>query len=108
MHSTISLVLIDDNRLLREGLASLIRDQPGFTILAASADIDEALQAVREAKPSVVLLDFSLENQDALRVTGTVHLEVPEAKVIVMGLLPAQEDIADFVTAGAAHGGFKL
>jgi len=102
MHSTISLVLIDDNRLLREGLASLIRDQPGFTILAASADIDEALQAVREAKPSVVLLDFSLENQDALRVAGTVHLEVPEAKVIVMGLLPAQEDIADFVTAGAA------
>ena len=43
MHSTISLVLIDDNRLLREGLASLIRDQPGFTILAASADIDEAV-----------------------------------------------------------------
>jgi len=102
MNATISLVLIDDNRLLREGLAGLIREQPGFTILAASADIDEALQTVREAKPSVVLLDFSLENQDSLRVTGTVHLEVPEAKVIVMGLLPAQEDIADFVTAGAS------
>lgn len=102
MQSLISLVLIDDNRLLREGLASLIREQPGFLILAASADIDEALQTVREAKPTVVLLDFSLENQDSLRVTGTVHLEVPEAKVIVMGLLPAQQDIADFVTAGAS------
>jgi DNA-binding NarL/FixJ family response regulator len=98
----ISVVLIDDNRLLREGLAVLIRKQPGFLVLAASADIDDALQTVRDTKPSVVLLDFSLENHDSLRVTGTVHQEVPEAKVIVMGLLPAQEDIADFVTAGAS------
>lgn len=102
MSDLISVVLIDDNRLLREGLAVLIRKQPGFLVLAASADIDDALQTVRQAKPSVVLLDFSLENQDSLRVTGTVHQEVPEAKVIVMGLLPAQEDVADFVTAGAS------
>jgi DNA-binding NarL/FixJ family response regulator len=102
MPDTISLVLIDDNRLLREGLTSLIREQPGFTILAASADIDEALRAVRTAEPSVVLLDFSLENDDSLRVTATVHKEVPAAKVIVMGLLPLQEDVADFVTAGAS------
>jgi len=98
----ISVVLIDDNRLLREGLAVLIRKQPGFLVLAASADIDDALQTVRDAKPTVVLLDFSLENHDSLRVTGTVHQEVPEAKVIVMGLLAAQEDVADFVTAGAS------
>ncbi len=102
MPDLISVVLIDDNRLLREGLAVLIRKQPGFLVLAASADIDDALQTVRDTKPSVVLLDFSLENHDSLRVTGTVHQEVPEAKVIVMGLLPAQEDIADFVTAGAS------
>lgn len=102
MNDPISLVLIDDNRLLREGLTRLIREQPGFLILAASADIDEALQKVREAKPSVVLLDFSLENDDSLRVTATVHKEVPDAKVIVMGLLPAQDDVADFVTAGAS------
>ena len=102
MTGLISVVLIDDNRLLREGLAVLIRKQPGFLVLAASADIDDVLQTVRDAKPSVVLLDFSLENHDSLRVTGTVHQEVPEAKVIVMGLLPAQEDVADFVTAGAS------
>ncbi len=38
----ISLVLIDDNRLLREGLAAMIHTQPGFKVLAASADVDEA------------------------------------------------------------------
>jgi DNA-binding NarL/FixJ family response regulator len=102
MSKTISLVLIDDNRLLREGLAGLIRKQPDFKILAASGDIEAALQKVREAKPRVVLLDFSLESHDSLRVTTTVRQEVPEARVIVMGLLPIEEDVAAFVRAGAS------
>ena len=98
----IALVLIDDNRLLREGIAAMIHSQPGFKVLAASADVDEALAKVREAKPDVVLLDFGLEDHDSLNLTMTVRDEVPEARVIVMGLLPLQEDVADYVRAGAS------
>ncbi len=100
--ATIKLVLIDDNRLLREGLAALIHAQPGFKVLAASADVAEALQKMREAKPDVVLLDFGLADHDSLSLTTTVHAEVPSARVIVMGLLPAQEDVANYVHAGAS------
>jgi DNA-binding NarL/FixJ family response regulator len=98
----IALVLIDDNRLLREGIAAMIRSQPGFKVLAASADVNEALQKVREAKPDVVLLDFGLEDHDSLSLTATIHGEVPAARIIVMGLMPLQEDVADFVRAGAS------
>ena len=102
MSKTIDIVLIEDNRMLREGLASLIREQPGFKVLAASANIIDALQKVRDAKPRIVLVDFGLENHDSLRLTATVHREIPEARVIVMGLMPLHEDIADFVRAGAS------
>lgn len=98
----ISLVLIDDNRLLREGITALIHSQPGFKVLTASADVDEALAKAREAKPDVVLLDFGLADHDSLSLTATVHAEVPKARVIVMGLLPLQEDVADYVRAGAS------
>ena len=98
----IALVLIDDNRLLREGIVEMVRAQPGFKVLAASADATEALKKVREAKPDVVLVDFGLEDHDSLTLTATVHAEVPEAKVIVMGLLPLQEDVAHYVRAGAS------
>ena len=98
----IALVVIDDNRVLREGLAALIHTQPGFKVLAASADVDEALRHVREARPDVVLLDFGLEDHDSLSLAATVHAEVPTARVIVMGLLPSQEDVADYVRAGAS------
>jgi DNA-binding NarL/FixJ family response regulator len=98
----IALVLIDDNRLLREGLAAMIRSQPGFKVLAASADVDEALQKARESKPDVVLLDFGLEDHDSLSLTATIHGEIPAFRIIVMGLMPVQEDVADYVRAGAS------
>lgn len=102
VRAPIALVLIDDNRLLREGIAAMIQGQPGFNVLAASADANEALEKVREAKPDIVLVDLGLEDHDSLSLTATVHSEVPEARVIVMGFMPLQEDIADFVRAGAA------
>jgi DNA-binding NarL/FixJ family response regulator len=80
----------------------MIHSQPGFKVLAASADAEEALEQVREAKPDVVLIDFGLEDHDSLSLTATVHNEVPEAKVIVMGLLSTQGDVADYVRAGAS------
>jgi len=98
----IALILIDDNRLLREGIVAMVRTQPDFKVLAASADADEALQKVREARPDIVLLDFGLNDHDSLSLTATVHTEVPTARVIVMGLLPIHEDVADYVQAGAS------
>ncbi len=98
----IALVLIDDNRLLREGLAAMIHTQPGFRVLAASADVEEAITEVRRTKPDIVLVDFGLADFDSLALTSTVRTEVPEARVIVMGLMPAQEDVADYVRAGAS------
>ena len=100
--ASISLVLIDDNRLLREGLAALIHSQPGFKVLVASADVAEALLKARDAKPDVILVDFGLEDHDSLTLTATVHQEIPAARIIVMGLLPLMEDVGNYVRAGAS------
>lgn len=98
----INLILIDDNRLLREGIVQVIMSQPGFRVLAASADVDEAIELVRSAKPDIVLLDFGLANHDSLALATLVRAEVPEARVIVMGLLSTEEDVAAFLHAGAS------
>jgi two-component system NarL family response regulator len=98
----ISVVLIEDNRLLREGLEAMIRNQPGLEFVGSSSNAEEALRVVYEASPDVVLVDFGLEDHDSLTLTATVRTEVPEARVIVMGILPLQEDVANFVQAGAS------
>ena len=98
----ISLVLIDDNRLVREGIAAMIRTQADFRVLASSADVDEALEFAGAARPDVVLLDFALADRNSLPLTETVRLELPSVRVIVMGLLPTQEDVVDYIRAGVA------
>ncbi|MDZ4259856.1 MAG: response regulator transcription factor [Gemmatimonadales bacterium] len=98
----ISLVIIDDNRLLLEGLAAMIRTQPEFRVLVASTNVDEALAEMQDAAPDIVLLDIGLEGHDSLSLTAMVHQEVPAARVIVMGLLSGQDDVADYVRVGAA------
>ncbi len=98
----IALVLIDDNYLVREGIAALIRSQPGFKVIAASADVDDALRKLRVETPDVVLIDVGLANHNSLRLTETVHKEVPTARIIVMGLIPLHFDVSTFVRAGAS------
>ena len=102
MSRPISLVLIDDNRSSRDGVVALIREQPGFHILAASADIEEAVRTVRDTRPDVILLELGQEDDERLALAGALHGEVPESRVIIMGLVPLQADLASFVRAGVS------
>jgi DNA-binding NarL/FixJ family response regulator len=100
----ISVALIEDNRLVREGMTAMLNQTEDFEVVAAGPSGDPAL--LRDAKPQVILLDVGLWDDDSLRVAETVRKESPESKVIIMDLLPVHEDIVEFVNAGVS--GFIL
>ena len=101
MAEGILVLVIEDNRLLREGLAALLEAQPDFKVVAAAAGANVGLLQLHETKPHVVLVDATLGNHDSRRVVESVRKTAPEARVIVMDLLPAQEDVVEFIKAGA-------
>jgi DNA-binding NarL/FixJ family response regulator len=96
----IAVALIEDNRLVREGITALLNQSPDLSVVAAGSSADTAL--LREVTPQVILLDLGLRNGDSLRMTERVRREFPEAKVIVMDLLPVQEEIMEYVNAGVS------
>jgi DNA-binding NarL/FixJ family response regulator len=96
----ISVALIEDNRLVREGIAALLNQLPDLEVVAGGSSVDTAL--LRQVNPHVVLLDLGLRNGDSLRVAEMVKKEFPESKVILMDLLPVHEDIVEFVNAGVS------
>lgn len=96
----ISIALIEDNRLVREGIAALLNQHPDLNVVAAGSEQHTSL--LKEVKPRVVLLDFGLRDGDSLRVAEQVKKDCPETKVIVMDLLPVQEDIVEFVHVGVS------
>lgn len=99
--SGIRILLIEDNRILREGLTAVLNRQDGVEVAAVSDGKDNSLSKTRIVRPHVVLMDLGLDSQDSLDVVRSVKREFPDVKIIGMGLAPAQSDIMEFVQAGA-------
>jgi DNA-binding NarL/FixJ family response regulator len=97
----IKLLLIEDNRLLRDGIFSILKEYKDIEILKASGDGKHSLLKIKQLKPNVVLLDLGLRSQNSLRVVEIVKQDFPGAKIIVMDLAPVQADILQYVKAGA-------
>ena len=96
----ISIALIEESRLVREGLATLINQQPGLRVVCATA-MDQPRPNLTKS-PDVVLLDLGARKGDSLRVAADARRDYPGAKVIIMDLLPAHEEIVEFVNAGVS------
>ena len=102
MAQRISVVVIEDNRLLREGLTALLNAQADFHVAASVADAAAGLVRVRETKPHVVLVDAFLGSYDCHKLVEAIRLAAPATRVVVMDLLPVQEDFGAFIKAGAS------
>lgn len=100
------IFLIEDNRILREGIRSVINKQADLKTVAASGGIHDVVLRARRVKPHVVLMDLGLRSENGLRVVAALIKALPNTKVIGMGLIPSQLDIVELVEAGAA--GFIL
>ncbi len=99
--SAVPVFLIEDNRLLRDGLTAMLGAQ-GLKVIATARSGGEALRQVTRLKPQLVLLDSALGDRDSLRLVEAVKKVSPEIKVIVMHLLPAHEDVVAYVRAGVS------
>ena len=97
----IRLLLVEDNRLLRDGILTILKPYKDIAIVAASGDSNSTLTTIQKLQPNVVLLDLGLRSQNSLHLVELVRKEFPEAKIIVMDLAPVQADILQYVKAGA-------
>lgn len=101
------ILLIEDNRLLREGIAETLNNHGDFEVIALAEDGD-AVRSLKESNqaPDVVLLDLGLEKTNSLQLMALLRAELPKARVVAMDILPEQVDIVEFVEAGGS--GFIL
>jgi DNA-binding NarL/FixJ family response regulator len=101
------VLLIEDNRLLREGIAAALDGHGDFEVIAKAEDGD-AIRMLKESgkTPDVVLLDLGLERSNSLQLMSALRTELPDVRVIAMDILPEHADMIEFVEAGGA--GFIL
>jgi DNA-binding NarL/FixJ family response regulator len=99
---SISVLIIEDNRLLREGIAAMLKDQAGLEVVGTAPNSVIALELMRESKPQIVLLDSGLADLNSLASLRSVADGAPPARVIIMDLLPVQQEVVGFIQAGVS------
>ena len=101
-----SILVVEDNKLLRDGIASILKRQPDMTVVATVGNGENILLMMGKLKPNLVLLDLGLRNQNSMQVVLLLKKHFPDTKIIVMDLIPLQTDVLEFVQAGVS--GFIL
>jgi DNA-binding NarL/FixJ family response regulator len=102
MNNSIRIFIADDNRLLREGLASMLVQQEDIVVIGTAQSGSRALEQIKDLRPEVALIDIGMPDKDGIEVTQTLHQDLPEVKVIILGIIDLTDEIMACIEAGAA------
>ena len=97
----IRLFIADDHELFREGLRSLLSREKDIEIVGSASDGLEAVNAARQLRPEVVLMDVTMPNMNGIQATEKICSEFPDIAVIVISMHNDRRFIAEAMKAGA-------
>jgi DNA-binding NarL/FixJ family response regulator len=102
MADAISILLVDDHPVVRQGLRSMLETDVHLDIVAEAENGEDALRKVDECSPQVVLIDIHMPVMDGLTATRRIKEKFPRTSVIVLTLYNNEQYVIEAVKAGAA------
>ena len=102
----ITLVIVEDNDLMREGLRSMFERAGMFEVVGEAEDGFSAVKVVESTRPNVVLMDIGLPGQDGIEATRKIRQLMPQTQVVMLTSHNNDEEIFGALSAGA--GGYCL
>ncbi len=98
----IRILLVDDHKILRDGICSLLKQYPDMEVVGESADGKLALRLVKELSPDIVIMDISMPELNGIEATRRILLEYPHVKVMALSMHYEKHFISEIFKAGAS------
>ena len=98
----VSILLVDDHQMVREGLKSIFENDDNYFIAAEAMNGIEALNLLKEIKVDIVLTDISMPGMDGVELTKTIKKNDPLQKIIALTMLGESQHIKQMLKAGVS------
>jgi DNA-binding NarL/FixJ family response regulator len=100
--TAIRVVLVDDHRMVREGLRAMLRGEPRIDVVGEAEDVERALPLISDEAPDVVLLDLKLKTTSGLDGCRTIKEQNPEVKVVFLTVYDDEQYVFEGLRAGGS------
>ena len=101
MSSALRVLVVDDQQIVREGLATILDLLPDVSVVATAGDGAEALELVARHRPDVVLLDLHMPLLDGVATTRRIVAEYPSSAVLILTTFGDDDDALEALRVGA-------
>lgn len=101
MTASIRLLIVDDQRLMRDGLRTLLELEEGLEVAGEAGDGQESLDRYAELEPDLVLMDVRMPGMDGVEATRRIRQQWPDARIIILTTFDEDEYIFEALRAGA-------
>jgi len=99
---SIKILLVDDHRIMRAGLRSLLEKESDMKVVAEASDGRTAVRLVREVTPDVVIIDITMPDLNGVEATHQILAESPNVKVLALSMHSDEQFVAGMLKAGAS------
>jgi DNA-binding NarL/FixJ family response regulator len=96
------VLVVDDHELLRAGTRQILEDAEGLTVVGEAADGEQALEAVADLRPDLVLVDIRLPTINGIELAGRITVDFPEVKVLILSAYDDENYVRAALAAGVA------
>jgi DNA-binding NarL/FixJ family response regulator len=96
----ISILLVDDHPVVRQGLRQVLESNPGFSVVGEAADGYEALELVDQLKPDVAILDLALPGLNGLEVARRIRQRKPDTRMLVLSMHNTEAYVFEAIKVG--------
>lgn len=98
----ITLLLVDDQRLMREGMRTLLSLEPDLKVVGEAANGQEALQQALEFRPDVVLMDIRMPGMNGVEATRAIRAALPGTRVLILTTFDDDAYVMEALKEGAS------
>lgn len=104
--ATVRVLVVDDQQLIRDGIAALLSIRPGITVVGTAVNGREAVAKAVELRPDVVLMDVRMPELDGVAAVAVLRDRAPKCRVVMLTTFDDEEYVVRALRAGA--GGYLL